>query len=49
MENEERRSEEGRRAIHRRKRFDLNYKGWQRRDVKSRRTENARRNSAQNS
>jgi hypothetical protein len=48
MENEERQNEEGRRAIHRRKRFDPNYKGWQRRDVQSRRTEKARGNSAQN-
>ncbi len=49
MENEERRTEEGRRAMDRRKRFNPNYKGWQRRDVQSRRTGDARRNSAQNS
>ena len=49
MKNEERQNEEGRRAIHRRKRFDPNYKGWQRRDVPNRRTENARKNSEQNS
>ncbi len=45
MENEERRAEERRGAFHRRKRSDPNFKRRDRRDSRSRRSENERRES----
>ncbi len=45
MAKEERRSEDRRRAFHRRKRSDPKFKGRERRDLSNRRLENERRES----
>jgi hemerythrin len=45
MEKEESITNEGRRILDRRKRFDTNYKGWQRRDFTNRRSQTKRRKS----
>ncbi len=43
--NEDRRTEDGRRVLHKRKRLDPNYKGWQRRNMPNQRSSEKRRNS----
>ncbi len=45
MENEEKRTNEGRRALERRERFNPNYKGWQRRNMPNQRSQKEKRKS----